>query len=89
MQRLDAAFNDARDLLETLDKVEARVMSEPVPTVLVETAAEVQEAILQLQDGLRELAEYMIEERGVSRKKVAEALGLNPSTVARWMSEKR
>lgn len=89
MQRLDAAFNDARDLLETLDKVEERVMSEPVPTVLLETAAEVQEAILQLQDGLRELAEYMIEERGVSRKKVAEALGLNPSTVARWMSEKR
>lgn len=88
MERLDAAFDGARALLEGLDAVEERVLSEPVPQVLLETAARVQSASQQLQDGLRELVEYMIEERGVSRKKVAEHLGLSPSTVARWMQER-
>ncbi len=88
MERLNAAFDGARDLLEGLDAVEARVLNEPVPQVLLDTASRVQEASQQLQSGLRELVEYMIEDRGVSRKKVAEHLGLSPSTVARWMQER-
>lgn len=85
MARYESAFSEARESLENLEALEERAGRGPAQDILLEAAAEMHATATRLEDAAREIVLYLTDEKGVKGKQAAEALGLNPTTVTRWI----
>lgn len=89
MARYDDAFTEVRRSLERLGALEDRAERETAQEALLEAAAEMHDTAAVLEDAAREIVLYLTTEKGVKGNQAAKALGLNSTTVTRWIKRAR